>query len=140
VTWLDPSIGLDVSVAMGVTFNSENESTNYTPGPDFHLDWAVTKKLTPAFTVGLVGYYYNQLTGDSGLGAILGPFKGRVTALGGMLGYNFKLGDVPIATQLRIYHELDVKNRLQGTGGFFTLSMPLYVYDTPRPTAAVVTK
>jgi len=37
--------------------------------------------------MGLIGYYYQQITGDSGLGAKLGPFKGRVVALGGTMAY-----------------------------------------------------
>ncbi|WP_431311105.1 transporter [Methylobacterium nigriterrae] len=42
--------------------------------------------MTKELTVGLVGYFYDQLTGDSGSGDRIGPFKGRVTALGGSVG------------------------------------------------------
>jgi hypothetical protein len=33
-------------------------------------------------SLGFVGYHYEQITGDSGAGATLGDFKGRVTAVG----------------------------------------------------------
>ena len=141
ITWLDPNIGLDLSVAMGVTFNQENSATNYRTGNEFHLEWAATQNLSKELSIGLVGYFYRQLTGDSGTGAILGPFKGEVTALGGTVGYNFKLGDLPIATRIKVYREFDVQNRLQGTAGYFTLSMPLYVYGAPpRPGSPLVVK
>ncbi|MGH6829912.1 MAG: transporter [Methylocella sp.] len=43
--------------------------------------------------VGLVGYVYNQLTGDSGSGAVLGDFKSQASAINPQLGYFFKVGD-----------------------------------------------
>ena len=45
-------------------------------GDEFHLEWAATKYLTKEFTIGLVGYYYQQLTPDSGVGPSLGAFEG----------------------------------------------------------------
>jgi hypothetical protein len=131
VTWLDPRIGLDLSVALGVTFNQENVATNYKTGNEFHFEWAATQNLSKQFSVGVVGYYYKQITGDSGPGAILGAFKGEVTAIGGTIGYNMRIGDLPIATRLKIYREFDVTNRLEGTAGYFTLSMPLFVSTSP---------
>jgi hypothetical protein len=47
------------------------------------------------------GYYYQQVTGDSGVGATLGDFEGRVTALGGILTYDFALGKIPVSTMSR---------------------------------------
>lgn len=142
VTWLDPAIGLDVSLAAGVTTNLDNTATNYRTGNELHLEGAVTQNFSSQFSVGLVGYYYQQLNGDSGSGAILGDFKGRVAALGGSVGYTFKVGDLPVSTRLKVYREFDVKNRLEGTAGFFTLSMPLYVVpkSATAEQAAVVAK
>jgi hypothetical protein len=62
-TWLDPTIGIDVSGAVGVTFNSENPATDYKTGDEFHLEGAISRIFTPQFSAGIVGYYYNQLTG-----------------------------------------------------------------------------
>jgi hypothetical protein len=137
ITWFDPVIGLDLSAAMGVTFNKENTATNYKTGDELHLEWAATYNLDRQFSIGVVGYYYNQLTGDSGTGAILGRFKGEVTAIGGTVGYNFKLGELPVATRLKVYREFDVRNRLEGTAGYFTLSMPLYVSHIPPRSGSV---
>jgi hypothetical protein len=124
-TWLDPAIGWDLSTAAGVTFNQANTATNYTTGDEFHLEWAATKYITKQFTIGLVGYYYQQFTADTGPGAILGAFEGRVLALGGSIGYTFELGKLPISTRLKVYREFDAVNHLEGTSGFFTVSVPL---------------
>jgi hypothetical protein len=39
--------------------------------------------------VGAAGYYFQRLTGDSGPGAKLGPFKGRVLGIGLQVGFIF---------------------------------------------------
>ena len=91
ITWLDPAIGWDLSAAAGFTFNRTNTATDYKTGDEFHLEWAATKYLTKEFTIGMVGYFYQQLTPDSGTGARLGGFEGRVVALGGSIGYTFEL-------------------------------------------------
>jgi hypothetical protein len=128
ITWLDPAIGLDVSVAAGITTSLENTATNYRTGNELHVEGAITQNFNPQFSLGVVGYYYDQLSGDTGTGATLGAFKGRVAALGGSVGYNFKLGELPVSTRVKVYREFDVKNRLEGTAGYFTISMPLYVF------------
>ena len=50
------------------------------------------KHLLHAASVGLHGYAYKQIGGDSGTGALLGPFKGRVFAIGPAVDYTFKIG------------------------------------------------
>jgi hypothetical protein len=134
LTWLDPAIGLDVSLAGGFTTSLENSATNYRTGNELHVEGAITQNFSAQFSLGVVGYFYEQLSGDSGTGATLGAFKGRVAALGGSVGYNFQLGELPVSTRLKVYREFDVKNRLEGTAGYFSLSLPLYV--VPKGTAA----
>jgi hypothetical protein len=135
-TWLDPEIGLDVSTKIGFTVNGENRATNYNPGNDFHAEWAVEQHFSKAFSAGLVGYYYKQVTGDTGSGAVLGAFKGEAVAIGGTVGFNFELGALPLSTRVKVYRELDVTRRLKGTAAFVTLSMPLDV-NPPAPASPV---
>ncbi len=78
-----------------------------------------------AAAIGFVGLYFEQVTGDSGLGAVLGSFKGQSTAIGPAINYNFQLGAIPVSTQLRWYHELDVDNRPKGDIAFFQATLPL---------------
>lgn len=133
VTWLDPTIGWDLSAAAGFTFNQPNTATDYNTGDEFHLEWAATKYITKEFTIGLVGYYYQQLTPDTGAGARLGAFEGRVIALGGSIGYTFEAGKLPISTRLKVYREFDAQNHLEGTAGYFTVSVPLGVDSSLTP-------
>ena len=127
VTWLDPKIGFEVSSAAGFTFNWENPDTDYKTGTEFHVEWALLQHFSKTFAVGVVGYHYQQVTGDSGAGATLGDFEGRVTALGPAVTYSFLLGKIPVSTQWSWLHEFDVENRLEGDVGLLTVSMPLSV-------------
>ncbi|MGD9671600.1 MAG: transporter [Hyphomicrobiaceae bacterium] len=127
VTWLDTNRGLEISAAAGFTFNVENPDTDYKTGTEFHLEWAITQNLSKTFGVGLVGYHYQQVSGDSGAGAALGPFEGRVTALGPNINYTLMCGQIPISTSFRYLKEFNVKNRLEGDAFLFSASMPLSV-------------
>lgn len=126
-TWLDPKIGFEVSGAAGFTFNAENDDTDYKSGTEFHVEWALMQHFSKAFRVGLVGYHYDQVTGDSGAGATLGGFEGRATAIGPAVTYNFNLGVIPVSTSLNWLHEFNVENRAEGDSSMFIMSMPLWV-------------
>lgn len=125
VTWLDPARGHEISVAVGFTFNWENPDTDYRTGTEFHVEWALIQHLSKTFTIGLAGYHYQQVTGDSGAGAVLGDFKGRVTALGPVLTYSFTVGKIPVSTQLEYMREFDTKNRAEGNMGMLNVTIPL---------------
>lgn len=136
VTWLDPAIGLDLSAAAGFTVNGENPATNYKTGTEFHLEWAATQFLNKDISVGFVGYFYQQISGDSGSGARLGAFKGMAVALGGTVGMNPKIGELPISLTLKFFCELEVRNRLQGTAVFLSIAVPPYIYGNTSQQAA----
>ncbi|MDP1910176.1 MAG: transporter, partial [Hyphomicrobium sp.] len=72
--------------------------------------------------------HYQQVTGDSGAGARLGDFEGRVTGLGPDITYTFMCGKVPISTELKYFHEFDVENRLSGDNGFINVTIPLSAF------------
>jgi hypothetical protein len=125
VTWLDPQSGFEVSLAAGSTFNGENPDTNYKSGTEFHVEGAVMRHFSKDFAIGIVGYHYQQVTGDSGSGAVLGEFKGRVSAIGPNVTYNFQVGTVPVLTSVRWLHEFNAQNRLEGDACFVTATIPL---------------
>jgi len=91
--------------------------------------------LSKSFALGFVGYHYQQVTGDSGSGAVLGDFKGRVTALGPSVNKTFMLGSMPVNSSLKYMKEFDVENRLKGDVGMLTFSMPLSI-ATPAVSVA----
>ena len=124
-TWLDPTVGLELSVAPGYTINLENPDTNYKSGREFHVEFAAMQQLSKQAAIGVTGYHFRQVTGDGGSGAVLGDFKGRVTALGPTLNYNFQLGQLPVMTSLKWMHEFEVENRLRGDMGLLNITIPL---------------
>lgn len=127
LTWFDMQTGIELSGAAGITFNGEDPATDYRNGTEFHLEAAAVQHFGPRFDAGLVGYFYEQLTADSGAGVppALGGFEGRVFALGATAGMNFKVGELPVSARVKYFHEFDVRNRLEGDSAFLTISFPL---------------
>ena len=125
ITWLDRARGHELSAAAGFTFNGENPDTDYKTGTEFHVEFAAMQYLSKAFAIGVTGYHYDQITGDSGAGARLGAFEGRVTALGPNINYNFQWGATPVSTSLRWLHEFNAVNRTEGDAFLFSATIPL---------------
>ena len=124
-TYLNKTSGFETSAALGFTYNGMNTSTNYQSGVDSHLDWAVSQLLSQDWQVGVVGYVYYQLTGDTGSGDRLGSFKSRIAGLGPQVGYTFTVRGQQWYANLRGYWEFWAQNRLEGHAVFATLSIPL---------------
>lgn len=127
VTWLDEKAGWDLSAKAGVTFNGRNSVTDYESGDEFHLEAAAERKFSRSFSAGLQGYYYRQISGDSGPGAVLGPFKGEVFGAGVTGAWNTILGRSPATIRARFIKEFDATNRLEGESYWLQLSLPLYM-------------
>ncbi len=125
LTWLDPATGFELSGRAGITINGENTATDYRTGEEFHIEFAALKHFSPQFHAGLVGYHYQQVSGDSGSGAVLGAFKGRVTTLGPHVSWTFPVGQVPVSLASRAYIEFNTKNRTEGVGGYVIVTVPL---------------
>jgi hypothetical protein len=121
-TWLHPQRGHEVSLSVGYTVNFKNPDTDYKTGNEFHLEFFLGQHLPKGFALGLAGYFYQQVTGDSGPGAHLGSFRGRTFALGPCLSYSGKIGRHDINLNARYYNELEVKNRFDGQSFFLTFS------------------
>jgi hypothetical protein len=124
-TYLDPKKGHEFSVVGGVTYNFENKDTNYKNGVDGHIDWALSQFLSEDVHVGLVGYVYYQLSGDSGSGAVLGDNKARVYSVGPQAGFFFPFGGSKGYVNVRGYWESGARNRTEGWNVWLTLSLPL---------------
>ncbi|HMQ40629.1 MAG TPA: transporter [Paracoccus sp. (in: a-proteobacteria)] len=123
ITWMNAN-GWQVSGALGLTVNGENDDTNYNTGNELHLEGAVAKT-TGSWTLGLAGYHYNQVSGDSSETPLLGEFKGRVSGIGPVIGWSGMWGQQPVSLDARFYHEFDAKNRVEGNTVLFNLTIPL---------------
>lgn len=127
-TYLNTKTGREFSAVVGFTYNFENPDTDYQNGIDAHLDWGASQFLSEQCHVGLVGYFYYQLTGDSGSGAVLSDFKSRVNAVGPQVGFLFKMGERDAYLNLKGYWEFGAKNRPEGYNVWLTFSLPIGGY------------
>jgi len=113
-TWTDKRTKLQVNGTAGFTFNIENPQTNYQSGNEFHWEWAVGLQCMPGLVIGLVGYDYRQLNGDSGSGDKIGPFRGTDDAIGAGLSYTTVIDKRPVIYNLRYYHDYNFDNHFHG--------------------------
>lgn len=124
-TFLSLRTGTEVSAALGMTFNAINTATNYQSGDELHFEAALNQHFPIGLSAGFGGYYYQQVTKDGGSGDLVGAFRGRVAAVGPLLGYTFKAGAQEVTLSGRWFHEFDVTHRVQGNSVFASLSFPL---------------
>jgi hypothetical protein len=122
-TYFDQKAGHEFSVVTGWTYNFINPSTQYQNGIDWHVDWGASQFVTKQVQLGAVGYYFQQITGDSGAGARLGAFESHIAGIGPQFGYLFPVGDkVQGYLNLKGYWEFDAQNRASGWNAWVTLS------------------
>jgi hypothetical protein len=125
-SYMSSKIGLEVSAYAGIDFNTKNTATEYQSGTQFHVDFTIAEHL-PLFGgiigIGANGFYYQQVTGDSGSGAIFGSFKGQTLGVGPVLSYITKVWGKDLAAEVKWLPEMDVKKRLKGDYIWFKLAM-----------------
>ena len=139
-TYLDEKLGHEFSAVAGLTGNFENQSTNYTSGIDFHLDWAAAQFLSKQVFVGPVGYFYEQLSPDHGCAPVLCPFESRVIGIGPQIGYIFPVAGMQGYLNLKGYGEFAHDNRPDGWNVWLTFVLspaPPSSTSTPPP---IITK
>lgn len=124
-SWHEEASGWDVSGKVGFTLNGTNHATDYTSGTDFHLEASVEKQISERWAIGVIGFHFQQISDDTGAGATLGGYRGRVSGAGGTVAYNTVMGRSPATFRLRVLQEFNVKNRTKGTAAMFSLSLPL---------------
>jgi len=127
VSYISSKIGLELTSFAGMDFNTKNDDTDYQTGNQFHLDVTAAEHL-PLFGgiigVGANGFYYQQVTGDSGSGAaILGEFKGRTIGVGPVVSYATKVSQKDLVAEIKWLPEMSVENRLKGDIVWFKVGM-----------------
>ena len=113
-TYLNGETGQDYSVNLGYSYNTENEDTDYQTGQEIHIDYMINQFFSESFAVGVHGFYLEQITGDSGDGAVLGGFKAQAAGIGPAVLWNIKIQDTDVALIAKWLHEYDADNRFEG--------------------------
>jgi hypothetical protein len=123
-TYFDPKSGNEFSWVAGLTYNFKNPDTQYQNGMDFHVDWGASHFFDNKLQLGLVGYYFQQVTDDFGAPASLDGFRSRVAGIGPQIGYIFPMGDkLQGYVNLKGYWEFAAQNRPSGWNSWLTFAI-----------------
>ena len=110
--------GFNATLHAGYAVNTENSATQYKSGSLLHFEGVIQQFLplgSGLLSLGAEGFYFTQVTGDSGDGATLGDFKGMTVGLGPVLGYILPLENKQsLVFELKWLAEVDTKKRLEG--------------------------
>jgi len=118
-----PDSGFEVSVVAGLTYNFINPTTRYQSGVDAHVDVGASYSLSDAFYVGAAGYFFSQVSSDTGSAAVLGDFRSQVAGVGPQAGWSFRLGGVATDLAIRGYKEFAAQNRPEGWNVYLAVSL-----------------
>ncbi len=122
VTWFSTGGATEISVAPGYMVNTKNNDTNYKTGEEFHVDFVANQFLSETFAIGLRGYYYRQVSADSGSGAVLGDFKGESMGLGLGFFWTPEFAGGNLTVQGKWMHDVIAENRFDSDYFTFALS------------------
>jgi hypothetical protein len=109
--------GIEATLIGAVDLNTKNEDTEYQSGTQLHVEGALAQHfpLLGGFAgVGATAFWYDQITDDSGSGAVLGGFQARTTGVGPAISWAGKLGSCEIVSEVKWLPELETRNRLEG--------------------------
>jgi hypothetical protein len=114
-TKIFPASNVELSIAWGLQFDTENTATNYQNGILSDLEATVIKRCKNEFGFGVIGSWIQQLSDDSGPTADrLNGFSGRAFGVGPIVTYSTKVGKSHLDFNARWVHEFDNSNRPEG--------------------------
>lgn len=124
LVYLGQKNGREASLFFGADFNQENDATNYKSGTQVHLDGTLAQHF-PLWGglagLGATGFWYRQVTGDSGEGATLGDLKAEANGIGPVVSFVGQISDVPVTAELKWLHEFENRFRPEGDTVFLKL-------------------
>jgi hypothetical protein len=139
-TYFNPATGHEFSAVLGLTYNFENQSTQYQNGVDLHLDWGASQFLSKQVLVGAVGYVYKEVGCDSGTGDRVGCFQSQVLGIGPQVGFIFPVGGMQGYLNLKGYGEFDSADRPKGWNAWVTFVLSPAAAPPPTPKRPMLTK
>ena len=106
--------GWDFSATFGYMMNLENNLTgpNYETGDEWHIDALFGKHFGEHFSLGIAGYWYDQLTDDEG--PIPPPLESGYRSQGAGFGPAFRFGSKNFSVVGKWLYDAQAENRLDG--------------------------
>jgi hypothetical protein len=140
-TYFNPQTGHEFSAVLGFTYNFKNTDTQYQNGVDMHLDWGASQFVSKQLQIGVVGYFYDQLSCDSGSGNRVGCFESRVIGVGPQIGYVFPVSEHHQGyLNLKGYKEFDASHRPEGWNLWLTFAISPAAAAPPAPQRPMISK
>ena len=90
--------------------------------------------------MGLVGYFYQQLTADRGYLQTLCPFESQIIGVGPQIGYLFPVRNMQGYLNLKGYDEFDAHDRAEGYNIWLTLALSPAPPTTEKAPPPILTK
>lgn len=124
LSYFNTDNGFEISAYTGIDFNTENNATRYLSGDVFHIDFTVAEHL-PLFG-GFVGlganaWYWEQISRDTGPGAVLGSFETSTCGIGPVLSYMYPMSGHYLLAEVKWLPEADVRHKVKGDSVWFKL-------------------
>jgi hypothetical protein len=118
LSYLSHKTGTEFTMFGGFAVSTQDPATDYRSGDVFHLE-ATLQQYLPLSKQTLIGvganaFYYQQVTGDSGKGAILGGLEGTDIGVGPVVTLIHKAEKYNFSFQAKWLPEVYTKNRLNG--------------------------
>lgn len=126
VSYLGQQNGFEATTYIGYDINTENTTTKYQSGEEFHIDATVAQHfpLGNGFAgIGANGFYLQQTTGDSGSGAKLGGFEQMTAGVGPVLSYAHEFSKCAFAAEVKWLPQLATDNTLKGNFIWFKMGV-----------------
>jgi hypothetical protein len=109
-----------VSALSRYEFNTEDRDTHDTPGQAYTLEWGISKSVIKTLDLGLVGYYQEKVTGDSGSNPVGLTPHNQVASIGPEV--SFAIPSAMLFISCRYEYEFMAENRAQGHTVALTLT------------------
>jgi hypothetical protein len=120
LSYLSHKTGTEFTIFGGFAVSTENQATHYHNGDIFHLETTLQQFL-PLSKQTLVGvganfFHFQQVTGDSGPGAVLGDLEGTDIGVGPVVTLIHTASKYNFSAQVKWLPDLQTNNRLKGNG------------------------
>lgn len=121
VSYIQPQ-GFNADLKAMWTYNFKNDDTDYRDGKELIVDYAAGWGVGSGWTLGVGGYWYQQLTNDAQNGSTIDNNKGRAFAFGPSVRYDSGKGWFVTA---KYQDEMAVRNRADGAAFWIKAVFPL---------------
>jgi len=127
-TWLHSRRGHELTLTLGYMKNGENTDENYTTGDELHLDWTLAHHFSAKLGVGITGYWYEQVTRDSGdlpPGYSASDFEASSFGIGPAVLYTPTIAGHHVSVIAKWISDTSASKRLEGDVFFVSFALKL---------------